>query len=91
VAISLPPLQKRKDIPRNTRGSISFHNRLNFSPFSIPQTSKKNERLIYMAEAHIISDRNYFDGNAKFQEKEDDKVVFLLGGILSFALYLSIN
>jgi hypothetical protein len=37
---------------------------------------KENERLNYMAEAHIISGGNYFDDSVEFQEKEDDKVVF---------------
>jgi hypothetical protein len=51
---------------------------------------KQNERLIYMAEAHIISGGNYFDSNMKSQEKEDNKMFSLLGGIPFSVLYLRI-
>jgi hypothetical protein len=52
---------------------------------------KKNERLIYMAEAHIIPGKNYFDGNVKIQEKEENKMFYLLGRIPFSILYLRIK
>jgi hypothetical protein len=52
---------------------------------------KKNERLIYMTEAHIISGGNYFDDNVKNQETEDDRAFFLFGGISFSVLCLCIN
>jgi hypothetical protein len=51
--------------------------------------SKKNERLIYMAEAHIISEGSRLDDNVKYQEKEDDKVVFCVWRNLIFRVIFS--
>jgi hypothetical protein len=59
------------------------------SYFSGIPMCKKNERLIYMAEALIISGGNYFDGNVEFQEKEDDKVVLFVWRNLIFRVIFS--
>jgi hypothetical protein len=84
--ISSLPLRKRKDVSCEARCSVFFHDRLNFNSFFIPQMSKKYERLNYMTEAHVISDGNYFDGNVKFQEKEGDKVLFVVWRNLIFCV-----
>ncbi|MDR1919590.1 MAG: WecB/TagA/CpsF family glycosyltransferase, partial [Tannerellaceae bacterium] len=40
----------------------------------VQEMYKKNERLIYMTLASVFLDGNYFDGNVKCQEKEENKV-----------------
>jgi hypothetical protein len=54
---------------------------------------KENDRLIYMAKAHlemhIISDKSHLNDNAKIQEKEDNKMIFFVWGNPIFCVMYS--